>query len=254
MPKVHFRVSALHLRQGGLAQHRHQRQRPLLRRGAPPASVQMIRVRAVRSFCPCYGYARKSHLNCTVIERILTASNTVWTSAVYFKTWETTMPTFANRMFHNFAAKFGHCPRCMRQSAAFCIASWTVFAVTLWFCPPQYTLASGALAAIASALFISHIAVYALRAVIATERDAGRRLDRRLALQAVLGATASALLIVVTNEPASAAKKKLTGSACGGWHGECEPCQRNTYLNQDPKGCLDCQSCSRSGRACQGRC
>jgi hypothetical protein len=164
------------------------------------------------------------------------------------------MSIFAKQILRSYAANFGYCAKCMRQSALFCIGSWTVFTFTPWFCPPKYALAAGAFAAIASALFISHIAIYALRTVIATEKNGGTKLDRRLALQTALGATASALFIIATNRPASAADKKLKGSKCGGWHGECDPCQRNTFLDEDRRGCLDCQSCSGSGRQCQGKC
>jgi hypothetical protein len=141
------------------------------------------------------------------------------------------------QLFWDHWAKLGGCTKCMRQSCAVCIGSWIGLILALWIGAAEIACAAGVLAALATALFISHIATYARNKVAAAESDLGGKVGRRRALQVALGASASVLFIIAMNRPA------LAASDCGGWHGECGACYKNFFLNQDPRGCHYCRSC-----------
>ena len=134
-------------------------------------------------------------------------------------------------------------PRCMRQSGAVCVGSWIALIVALWSGAAEFVYGASALAALATALLITHVATYAKRRV-ARESGDGQKLGRRLALKTFVKAAASSVLLMAMNRPT------FLSSQCGGWHGECDPCYRNFFLNEDPRGCHKCRSCTRSGRNC----
>jgi NAD-dependent dihydropyrimidine dehydrogenase PreA subunit len=146
-------------------------------------------------------------------------------------------------MFWGYWAKVGKCTRCMRQSCAVCVGSWIVLIVALRFGASEFVYAASVLTAVSTALLITHVATYAQRRV-AIESGGGKKLGRRLALKTFVEAAASSVLLMATNRPT------FFGSQCGGWHGECDPCQRNFFLNEDPQGCHTCKSCARGGRNC----
>jgi len=151
-----------------------------------------------------------------------------------------------SEMFWGHWVKLGRCTKCMRQSSLVCIVSLIALVLALWIgAPAAITFSAGGFAALATALFISHVSSFARNKVVAEERDLGAKLGRRRALKLGFGAAASALSMIATNRPARAA------SGCGGWNGECNRCQRNFRLDGRRDGCHKCASCNcGSGQQC----
>lgn len=149
-------------------------------------------------------------------------------------------------LFLGHRVKLGRCTRCMRQSSLICMVSLIALVLALWIgVPAAITFSVSVFAALATALFVSHVSSFARNKVVAAERDLGGRLGRRRALKVGFGAAVSALSIIATNRPAQASSK------CGGWNGECDKCERNFRLDQKKDGCHRCASCNcGSGQKC----
>jgi len=138
--------------------------------------------------------------------------------------------------------KLGRCTKCMRQSGLVCIASLTALIMTLSIgAPSAVAFSAGIFAILTTALFISHVSLFALNKVVGEEQNIGRKLGRRQMLKIGFGAAASALFIIALNRPAHAS------SGCGGWKGECDKCERNFRLDGERDGCHRCESCNCGG-------
>lgn len=76
------------------------------------------------------------------------------------------------RMMGAVAAKFGRCPRCMRQSFAIAVVAW-VFSFTAYaMARPVLATAFGILALGLSGLWLAHLATFASRAAVNVEGKA----------------------------------------------------------------------------------
>lgn len=142
-------------------------------------------------------------------------------------------------LFWSHWVRLGRCTQCMRQSSFVCIVSLIalVFALSIDV-PRAIVISVGVFAALATALFVGHVSVFARNRVSSEERILGGKLDRRRVLQVGFGAAASALLIIASNRPAQAS------SGCGGWNGECDKCERNFRIDGDRDGCHRCHNCN----------
>src|SRR5262245_22547771 len=88
--------------------------------------------------------------------------------------------------------KLGRCTKCMRQSILVCIVSLIALVLALLIgVHASITFSAGVFAALATALFISHVSSFARNKVVAEERDLGGKLGRRRALKVGFGAAAS---------------------------------------------------------------
>jgi len=129
-------------------------------------------------------------------------------------------------------SKFGRCGRCVRKAFFFACCSWCGTLMVAVFAFPRihaFAFCSVAL----SCPFVAHAIAFVARSR-SPSRGGGSLSSRRLALLFSLRALAVVVLICSRSE------KALARSPCGGWEGECEPCERR-YSPDSP--CLPCGTC-----------
>lgn len=100
-----------------------------------------------------------------------------------------------------FATKVGRCATCMRQSLIAALAAWALFGVGLLMGPDALVQGLTGLAAFGlTALWLSHVAAYAARAVAETRRGSGKELtldniSRRRAFGLIMRAAGAGVVV-----------------------------------------------------------
>jgi hypothetical protein len=149
----------------------------------------------------------------------------------------------ASRIVKNIVlSRFGRCPRCMSTSLAAAVAAWALFIAARATAPFAISMIVEAAAILLSALWVTHIAVFAWKAVVfapaKTEDDerASRiaRLSRREFVPMFFRTLA--LTAVMTASP------RAITSAFGQNQGPCDGCSRYKGSNT----CWTCCSCQNS--------
>ena len=133
-------------------------------------------------------------------------------------------------LFAFVSSKLGYCAKCVRKAFVIAAAFW-VLAIAALFCGTTAALATTLTFAIAlTALWLAHIVAYSKRSS-APERT-------NLARRAFWGGFAKTLAAVAL--ASAMPRTALADSACGGFSGECNRCQRKVSPSSR---CEDCHSC-----------
>ncbi|MHA1164899.1 MAG: hypothetical protein ACTSP0_04865 [Alphaproteobacteria bacterium] len=137
-----------------------------------------------------------------------------------------------------FAAKFGHCGTCMRQSMAAALAVWSVFGIGLLMWPNSLLQTLIGLSALGlTALWMLHVAAYATRAREERQVDL---VERRRALGILLraagaGVAASVPVLLWPTEGFAFCGQCTKNADCGkGW-----TCKNTAPVNSG-KICNEC--------------